>query len=676
MSRSRTKKHKAGGAERKPAEVAVARPDRPDSRRGWVGLLVLVAGVLVYYNSFGGSFVFDDGPDIVDNPRIRSLWPVWGHLARGSRPLVDLSLAVNYHIGQLDVWGYHACNLAVHLLAGVTLFGIVRRTLLLEGLRPSFGRSAPWLALVVSLIWVVHPLQTQSVTYIIQRAESMMGLFYLLTLYCVICGSGSRRAWWWYAAAGVACALGMGSKPVMITAPFVVLLYDRVFLARSFSEILRRRWGLYLILTASWLILARTGIIRGVLNPDPRPTTVGLGYPGFSPMEYALTQPGAILHYLRLSFWPHPLCLDYRWPVATTPPAIAAPALVILALLSLSAWALWRKPRLGFLGAWFFLVLAPTSSVIPIQDPAFEHRMYLPLAGVVVLVVIAGHRALGAILRGLPGTSPARRLVPGALILLVVAALGYGTAERNRDYYHSGIALWRGVVDQRPNNARGHNNLGNALKEEEQFARAVESYTQALQISPNYAEAHVNLANVLRKQGKTEDAIQHYTQALSIRPAHSTAHFNLGNALYDKEQYAQAIEHYTEALRIRPNYVQAHVNLANALRKEGNIEDAIKHYERALEMRPTHARAHYNFGNALLSQRRYDQAIEHYTEALRTRPDWVDAHVNLGFVFTKQGKIDDAIRHYRAALKINPDNTLARQGLADALAKQGLLPEP
>ena len=426
MSRSRTKQRKASGVKRKPAEVAAARPDRPKDRRGRLGLLVLVAGVLVYCNSFDGSFVFDDGPDIVDKEEIRRLWPIWGHLARGSRPLVDLSLAINYHIGQLDVWGYHAFNLVVHLLAGLTLFGVVRRTLLLEGLRSSFGRSAHWLALAVSLIWVVHPLQTESVTYVIQRAESMMGLFYLLTLYGVIRGSRSQWAWWWYAGAGVACALGMSSKPVMITAPFVVLLYDRIFLSRSFAAVLRRRWGLYAVLVASWLVLARSGIIQGVLNPDPRPPTVGLGYQGFSPMEYAFTQPGVILHYLRLSFWPHPLCLDYRWPVETAPLAIAAPALVILALLALTVWALWRRPRLAFLGAWFFLVLAPTSSIIPIQDVAFEHRMYLPLAGVVVLVVIAGDRALGFILNDSVGASRRRKVVPGGLVLLgLMVAVGF-----------------------------------------------------------------------------------------------------------------------------------------------------------------------------------------------------------------------------------------------------------
>jgi 4-amino-4-deoxy-L-arabinose transferase-like glycosyltransferase len=221
-----------------------------------IPLLVIGIGLLVYSNSLRVGFMFDDVPHIVENPRIRQLWPPWDVLTHTSRPVVMLSLALNHALGGLNPWGYHLFNVGIHILAALALYGVVRLTFLSETLRPRFGpATAGWLAGVVSLIWLVHPLQTESVTYVIQRGESLMGLFHLLTLYCVIRSSGSAGSMWWQVGAVTSCALGMASKPVMVTAPVVVLLYDRVFLAKSWSEVMQRRWRLYAWLAATWLLL-------------------------------------------------------------------------------------------------------------------------------------------------------------------------------------------------------------------------------------------------------------------------------------------------------------------------------------------------------------------------------------------------------------------------------------
>ena len=223
-----------------------------------------MAGVAAYHNSFAGPCVFDDVPWIVENPSIRSLWPI-GHLlapqsARdvGGRPVVSLTLAVNYALGGTDVWGYHAVNLAIHILAAWTLLGVTRRTLLSPRLQERFGSAATPLALMVAILWTVHPLQTEAVTYLIQRTEALVGLLYLLTLYCVIRGATSSRATRWYSAAVAASLLGMATKELMATAPVIVLLYDRTFLAGSFREALRRRYGLYLALAATWGVVVAT----------------------------------------------------------------------------------------------------------------------------------------------------------------------------------------------------------------------------------------------------------------------------------------------------------------------------------------------------------------------------------------------------------------------------------
>ena len=263
----------------------------------WLPALIIAAGVIVYFNSFAGVFVLDDVSQIWQNTKIRPPTSLSTILLHDRRPLVTLSLAVNYAVagGTEDLWGYHLVNLAVHLAAGLTLFGLVCRTLLLRPFRDKYARAAPWLAAAVAVIWVLHPLQTQSVTYLTQRAESMMGLFYLLTFYCCIRAADEKAAPLWHAAAVLACALGMASKAVMVTAPVLVLVFDRMFLADSFRELLRKRWMLCAGLVGTWAVLWGTGVAPGVLSSDIQGSaTVGFSFKGCTPLEYALTQPKVI----------------------------------------------------------------------------------------------------------------------------------------------------------------------------------------------------------------------------------------------------------------------------------------------------------------------------------------------------------------------------------------------
>ncbi len=284
--------------------------------------------------------------------------------------------------------GFHAGNLLIHLLAALVLFGIVRRTLLAPSLREQFGRAASGLALAVALIWAVHPLLTESVTYLTQRTECLMGLFFLLTLYA---RSAARPA-------GIP---GDGTRQPSPPAPWAwapkrswrprrswCSCTTDAFLSGSFREALRRRWPLYLGLAATWAILCALLIAY----PWGAATGAGFGLAEAGPWEYARTQPGVILNYLRLSFWPSSLCLDLLLADCDERRADHPAAAVIAALLAATLWALRRAPALGFLGAWFFLILAPTSSFVPIvTEVAAERRMYLPLAAVVTGCVVAAY---------------------------------------------------------------------------------------------------------------------------------------------------------------------------------------------------------------------------------------------------------------------------------------------
>ena len=274
------------------------------------------------------------------------------------------------------------------------LFGIVRRTLQGPRLRERFGTQANGLAAAVAIVWAVHPMQTESVTYIIQRMESLMGLFLLLTLYCVIRGHDSLRR---YGGTRGSYLLrtGDGDKEGMAIAPIIVLLYDRIFLADSWADLSNKRSALIYRLGCN---LADSDFARIVINMARGGGL--LGFPAVSWWRYAQNQFGAIAHYFRLAFWPDTLCIDYGWQVSNLPKSwIAVGAMLVIWLLAATGWALANDPPLGFLGAWFFLTLAPTSSLVPILDMVAERRMYLPLAAVVTLAVIAAWNGLTTLSR-------------------------------------------------------------------------------------------------------------------------------------------------------------------------------------------------------------------------------------------------------------------------------------
>lgn len=637
---------------------ATATPPASSGRTTW-GVLLLVAAVTVSYsNSFRGVFLLDDTRSIVENRRIHRLWPPRDMLS-GPRPIVDLTLAVNYAISGVKPWSYHAVNLAVHLLATLTLFGLVRRTL-----RRLSVEGGTDIAFAAALLWAVHPLQTQAVTYIIQRSESMMGLFYLLTLYCFVRGTESNHRRFWYAGAAMACALGMGSKAVMVTAPIVVLLYDRALIAPNWGDVFRRRWGAHLALMAAWSVLVMTGVFHGILETSTKAhSTVGFGVARSTPVEYAQTQAGVLPHYLRLVFWPHPLCLDYAWPITRNISDAVLPLIGTALLGAATLWAWVRRPALGFLGAAFFLILAPTSSFVPIQDAAVEHRMYLPLAAVVLLVVLAAHRIVH------------RGAAAAILLLLAASALAAATFQRNGDYASS-VEMWRDVVEHRPRNGRAYNNLGNALVAANRAAEAVPYFEQALRLVEPSATVHYSFGAALAASGRPQEAIAQYQEALRLFPEHAKAQNNLGMLMAGQRRFDEAIAHFEAAVRIDPTLSEARYNLALALNAVGRVREAIEQYRLALRDQPDNAAWHNNLAAALTQLRLYDDAMKEFGIALRLDPKYFNARFNLGCLYENQGLPGQAANQYLEALKIRPDHVDARRRLNAVLQKMKAASQP
>ena len=643
-------------------------------------VVVVVAGAAAYSNSFSGPFIWDDIPAIPENATIRSLRSAEVLLAR--RPLTNLSFAVNYAIGQLAVRSYHAGNLLIHLLAALTLFGIVRRTLLLPALRDRFAGASTGLAAAVALIWALHPLQTESVTYIVQRVESLMGLCYLLTLYALIRGAGSERPRPWYAACVVVCALGMGAKEVMATAPIVLLLYDRAFLSGSFRETFRRRGALYLGLAATWVLLGAVMLLsKGAAG-------AGFGIRTVTPWRYALTQPGVILHYLRLCFWPSSLCLDYYWPFAPTFQKAAPELIALAALLVATAWAVVRRPALGFLGAWFFLILAPTSSVMPINDACFEHRMYLSLAAVVAGAVIAASAFIRRLARQSALSADSAALAAGVLALAVAAALGCATFRRNADY-RTALSIWKDVACKRPKNPRAWANLGYAYVNASRYDEAIRCCDKALDLEPDFSLAYINRGLAYVKIGRLTEAIRDCDKAIALKPDSGDAYYNRGRAYaglgrlseaigdYDKAivlkpdagdayynrglayaglgRLSEAIGDYDKAIALKPDSVEAYNNRGIAYAKAGRSDEALRNYDEAIKLDPDGARAYYNRGNALASADHDSEAVGDYDKAIALDPHFAEAYNNRGIAYARSARLAEALRDFDQSIALKPD---------------------
>ncbi len=553
--------------------------------KGWYPLLAAAATVAAWAPGIVGKPVLDDFAVVVENPYLSRLWPprdLFGADPSGplrDRPLTAATFSLSWAWGGGELWAHHLVNIVVQAAAALCLYGVLRLLLLTGRAGERLRRRAPEAALAAAVVWGVHPLQSESVTYIAQRAESLAGLFYLLTLYLVLRGGNSTRPGRWYAAAVAACALAMAAKSTAVTAPLAVWCCLRVFSGPARDP--RRRRLLYLGLAATWSI----PLVLTAANdyPDIRTYTVS---------EYALAQPAVLLRYLYLAAVPGRLCLDYSLPPPAPAPALAALALIAV-LLGATLAALLRRRPLGFAGAWFFLALLPTSGPLPLEDLFFEHRMYLALAAPAAVAA-----SLGVLL------FDRRRLRAAGVAVLcgAAAALIARSWARNRDYADP-ERIWRGCLQVNPDNPRAHNNLGNILRVRGRTAAAGREYRRALALDPAYADAAGNLA-ALAAPSDSEEGIVLYRRYLLLRPGDGSARARLIRLLLNRGR----VEEAREALAAAPpggNPAQEN-DLALAALAAGAEAAAETHWRRALEEDPESIEALVNLG--ALRGRRGDYA--------------------------------------------------------------------
>ncbi len=625
--------------------------------------IIAAAGLLVFLTGLSAPFILDDVRAVARNPQIRGFWPPSRFFDRGfesttsSRPALAASLAASFALGGADPAVHRAVNIGIHVGAAWLLYGILRRTLSGPVLSARYGTSGPTLALAAALFWTVHPVQAESVTYVVQRAESQMGFFYLLALYALVRGASSARPAAWQVLSVVSAILGIGTKEVAVTIPAVLLVYDRTFLAGSFGGALRRRAFLYGVLVAASAAgaayIARghhAGVTRGI---------VGEGL--VSPVAYAMTQGEVLLHYLRLALLPAGLRFDPGWQlVGGWREAIPCLA-VVLAGVAATAVAVARGRPLGMLGAWFFLILAPTSSVVPLLDVAFEHRMYLPLAAPAVGLAIAGHGALAFF--------PERRRGAGgaAVAGIVLAFLAAQTVTRNILFWRVEW-IWAETVARNPRYHRAHSGIGMGLMDARRFDRAGRAFRRAVAVNPLYAHAWSNLGGCLVNLHRPDEALAALDRALALDPDAVAAHVNRGAAFLTLGNLARAREESERAIALDPSDAVAHYNVGMCHELEGRFPEAEAAFLRALDVNPRHFGARWNLAFVLSQAGRIDEMIPHLEAAVALRPRSADASASLGAVYLSKGRAAEAEPLLRAALGVDPGHARARFHLGCLLA--------
>lgn len=625
-----------------------------------VGLITCV-GLIAYANSLQAPFSFDDESNIVNYRYIKDLRYFIEFPDDPSfriRYFGFLTFALNYALHGLDVVGYHIVNLLIHLITASLVYRLVVLSYRTPFLSQSVLREkAPLIALCAALFFVSHPIQTQAVTYVIQRFASLASMLYLLSLVMYVrwrlcrisppsdIGAGAvplrkgDNAWMWYVGSLIAAVLAALTKEIAFTLPLVLLLYEAFFLA---GDTRRRIISLVpflltmLIVPVMYLFIAHPGTTVADLDRVLDQAVVKV-----SRLDYLFTQFRVIVTYLRLLLWPVGLTLDHDYPIYHSlfdPPVILS-LLLHLALVALGFLLLFRSRRsdpslrlIAFAIFWFFLTLSVESSIIPLA-PIFEHRLYLPSIGaftgfVTSLFLLAGSRR--------PAGSLPFKAVTAALIL-IVPLLATVTFLRN-EIWREPVTFWEDVVKKSPNKARPRNNLAVLYRETGKPEQALAQVRQALSLDPGYLDAYLNLAGISIVTGRHREAESALKRALSLNPLWGPTNYNIG-ILYSQQGLAddaakafQTALANNQAWNDAPWVVDAHINLGMLYAGSGRYDEAIRQLQAALELNPGSVEALNNLAGVYVALGRYQEALAVLNVVLRLQPDLVDARHNIEYV--------------------------------------------
>jgi len=579
-----------------------------------LGICILL-GIIIYSNSFNCSFQFDDQGSIVENARIRNFPDVkalWDY--HQNRFVPYFTFALNYHFGELNVWGYHFVNLVIHLI-NTCLVYLLSLSIFSSPVLKNNGinKNRKEVALFTALLFVSHPLATQSVTFIVQRMSSMAAMFYLLSLYLFVRGrlvsKGNKNQYIFFVCSFISALLAMHSKENAYTIPFAIILIEIFFFRSTKWHINFKDYRVILVLTGlvTFLIFVLYNKNFSIFNPMP--PDLYNDYRTITSQNYLLTQFSVIVKYIQLLILPVNQNFDYDYPLSNSFFELKTlVSFIILSGLIGLAIFLFKKQRIISFGIfWFFLTVSIESSVIPIKDLIFEHRTYLPSFGF-FLIVSSGISYL---------ISGKYKYLAIGLLVVIIGTNSILTYNRNK-VWKDEMTLWNDVISKSPDKARAYNNRGNRLME----------------------------------NNRPNEAFKDFNKAIELQPNHSLAYYNRGT-IYEKENNTDlALDDYNKSIKLNPNYPKVYNNRGNIFKKENKLDDAFQDYTKAIELNRSYVAAYNNRGTIYMLEKKYNEAIEDFDKAIKIQHDCAEAFANKGLAELNLGNKKKSCQDLKMAVDL------------------------
>ena len=627
-----------------------------------IGLFLVLTIFVVYWQTHNHDFVnYDDGLYVTANHRVQAglnlentLWAFSSFSASNWHPLTWLSHMLDIELYGMNAGAHHQTNIIFHIMNTLLLFIVFRRMT---------GKSIQ--SAVVAALFALHPLHVESVAWVSERKDVLSTFFWMLTLY--------SYAWYVehpavkrYACVVLFFMLGLMTKPMLVTLPFVLLLLDLWPLKRfqpmhlwgtSGSPSQRRviikliveKIPLFVLVAISSIVTFLAQHIGGSVAPleklsfADRLTNASVSY----------------VHYIVKMIWPARLAAFYPRPDTIPVWQVAGSCLLLAAVFLLAVWSLKKRPWIAVGWLWYVGTLIPVIGLVQVGLQAMADRYtYVPLIG---LFIICAWGAAEIFTKW-----PSKRIAAPIAAVIIFAPLMI-LSWLQVGYWANSTTLFKHALNVTTNNFLAHNALANVLATQGRFDGAILHYSAAARIRPEYADIYYNWGNALSEKKNHPEAIKRFRQAIQIRPDYAEAYLYLGHELALQGQRDEAIEYIRKAIQIKPDYAAAHNYLGYELAHQDKNTAAIEHLEKALQIRPDYARAHYNLGTVFVKQDRFDDAIKHFGESIRHKPDYAEAYNDIAMILAQQGKFDKAILLFQKALQLKPDYTTASMNLAKVI---------
>lgn len=661
-------------------------------------LIIFFFTLVCYINSLTGAFVFDDRTTIIDNPHIKNIYDIRHiYTSAPSRFIPNLTFAFNYFWGGSNTLGFHAVNLAIHIAAALAVYWFCRLIITSYNQSAKKNVNTALFPLFTALLFAVHPVQTQAVSYISQRYTLVAALFYLLSLYLYLAAnfSGKKRAVIFYAGSILFQLFAHFSKEFTFTLPFAAVLLDYMFISRSITKLARKFFVFLPYFFVS--ILAYILLFYPLFgNPTVIDKNLSVNLPTpvqsikITGIQYLTTEFSVITTYFRLLLFPARQNADYDYPVYKNflNTQVLLPFTVIVASLIFAVLILKKHRPLSFGIFFFFLTVLPESSVIPIDDVINEHRLYLSSLGFFIF--------LSYLLILLYEICRRKKTQAAFWVFFILLIFSYLLATiRRNEVWQNELSFWSDVVKKSPHKTRGHYNLAVALINQNRFDSALEELSTVIKIDDKYVEAYNNIAGIYKQKQIPSEAEKYYRQALKVDPSNifiinnltslylaekrygegiaeyeklldkgvdiKEAYNGLGVVYFTRGDRKQAVVWWQKATAADPRFVDPHLNLASAYKNESKLDEATEEYKKAIDLDYGNFIGYYNLGLIYLQQGKLDLARQNTDKAIIFNRDFAQAYNSLGVIYARQGKTNLAIYNFKKAFMLAPNFVEAKK---------------